>query len=84
MDTVIFFSFIIILYLKIEDSSMFDDDSKDNRSKPKETLLEWVRKKTTGYVNDQSHFIFLLCEYLSLNINLDLIHRIFFGEIIIY
>lgn len=28
---------------------MHDDDSKENRGKPKEHLLEWVRKKT-GYV----------------------------------
>ncbi len=38
-----------MVYLKIEDSSMFDEDSKDNRSKAKEALLEWVRKKTSGY-----------------------------------
>jgi hypothetical protein len=37
-------------YFKIEDSNLFDEDSKDNRSKAKEALLEWVRKKTTGYV----------------------------------
>jgi hypothetical protein len=37
-------------FLKIEDSSMFDEDSKDHRSKAKEVLLGWVRKKTTGYV----------------------------------
>jgi hypothetical protein len=29
---------------------MIDDGSKDNRSKAKEALLEWVRKKTSGYV----------------------------------
>jgi hypothetical protein len=29
---------------------MFDEGSKDTRSKAKEALLEWVRKKTSGYV----------------------------------
>jgi hypothetical protein len=37
---------------------MSDGDSKDNRSKAKEALLEWVRKKTSGYV------ISVLIEYL--------------------
>jgi hypothetical protein len=36
-------------YLKIEDTNMLDGDSKDKRGKPKEHLLDWVRKKT-GYV----------------------------------
>lgn len=35
---------------KIEDANMSDGDSKDTRSKAKEALLEWVRKKTSGYV----------------------------------
>jgi hypothetical protein len=39
-----------IFFQKIEDSTMFDGDSKDTRSKAKEVLLGWVRKKTTGYV----------------------------------
>jgi hypothetical protein len=39
-----------IVNLKIEDSNIFGEDSKDSRSKAKETLLEWVRKKTSGYV----------------------------------
>lgn len=29
---------------------MSDEGSKDSRSKAKEALLEWVRKKTSGYV----------------------------------
>ena len=29
---------------------MSGEDSKDSRSKAKEALLEWVRKKTSGYV----------------------------------
>ena len=41
---------IFILYFKIQDFSMLDEDSKDNRTKVKETLLEWVRKKITAYV----------------------------------
>jgi hypothetical protein len=41
-------SFIVILYFKIQDSSMIDEDSKDNRTKAKETLLDWVRKKISG------------------------------------
>ncbi|CAF3955463.1 unnamed protein product, partial [Rotaria sordida] len=39
---------MLILCYQIEDSSMFDGDSKDNRTKAKEALLEWVRKKTRG------------------------------------
>jgi hypothetical protein len=35
---------------------MTDDDSKDSRSKAKEALLEWVRKKTSGYV--MMNFVF--------------------------
>jgi hypothetical protein len=29
---------------------MLDENSKDSRGKAKEALLEWVRKKTSGYV----------------------------------
>lgn len=46
---------------------MFDDNSKDNRSKAKETLLDWVRKKTTGYVNHYIHFISFLFLLLFVN-----------------
>ncbi|CAF4439135.1 unnamed protein product, partial [Adineta steineri] len=28
---------------------MLDEDSKENRTKAKENLLEWVRKKITGF-----------------------------------
>ncbi len=64
---------------------MFDENSKDNRSKAKEALLEWVRKKTTGYVIYYFHPIFFL---FSVNIflptNLDFVqYPIFFGEIIL-
>ena len=41
---------MLILCYQIEDSHMYDEDAKDNRSKAKETLLNWVRKKTTGSV----------------------------------
>jgi hypothetical protein len=60
MLTLTFFNVnnFIFLHFKIEDSSMFDDDSKDNRSKAKEALLEWVRKKTTGYVLYYYHLTF--------------------------
>jgi hypothetical protein len=64
---------------------MYDDGSKDNRSKAKEALLDWVRKKTTGYVIHHLHLdlFFFVCEYFSLNKNLDFIHHlIYFGEII--
>ncbi|CAF3725966.1 unnamed protein product [Adineta steineri] len=37
---------MLILHYQIEDSNMLDDNSKENRGKPKEHLLEWVRKKT--------------------------------------
>ncbi|CAF5048741.1 unnamed protein product [Rotaria magnacalcarata] len=30
---------------------MFDENSKDNRSKAKEALLGWVRKKTSGQID---------------------------------
>jgi hypothetical protein len=57
---------------------MFDEDSKDNRNKAKEALLEWVRKKLAGYVNYHFHLIFFF-----VNTSLDLIHHLnFFGEII--
>ncbi|CAF4079785.1 unnamed protein product, partial [Rotaria sp. Silwood2] len=42
---------MLILCYQIEDSNMFDGDSKDNRSKAKEALLEWVRKKTRGKID---------------------------------
>jgi hypothetical protein len=38
---------------------MFDEGSKDNRSKAKDALLEYVRKKTAGYVHHQSYLIFI-------------------------
>ncbi|UJR08743.1 hypothetical protein I4U23_013000 [Adineta vaga] len=37
---------MLILHYQIEDTNTYDDDSKENRGKPKENLLEWVRKKT--------------------------------------
>ncbi|CAM2712242.1 unnamed protein product [Rotaria socialis] len=42
---------MLILCYQIEDSSMFDENSKDNRSKAKEALLGWVRKKTSGQID---------------------------------
>ncbi|CAF1393388.1 unnamed protein product [Rotaria sordida] len=47
--TILGLIWMLILCYQIEDSSMFDESSKDNRSKAKEALLEWVRKKTSGY-----------------------------------
>ncbi len=53
--------------IKIEDSSMYDEDSKDTRVKAKDALLEYVRKKTAGYVHYQSFPVFCCCcEYLFL------------------
>ncbi|CAF1053347.1 unnamed protein product [Adineta ricciae] len=40
---------MLILHYQIEDTNMCDDDSKENRGKPKDHLLEWVRKKTGFY-----------------------------------
>ncbi|CAF3804026.1 unnamed protein product [Adineta steineri] len=40
---------MLILFFQIQDSSMLDEDSKENRIKAKENLLEWVRKKITGF-----------------------------------
>ena len=62
---------------------MTEGDSKDGRGKAKDALLQWVKKKTAGYVykivsndlleNVHSH---------SLNTDLDVIHlQNFFGEI---
>ena len=42
--------FFSLFPAQIEDANMSDEDSKDSRSKAKEALLEWVRKKTSGYV----------------------------------
>ncbi|CAM4782634.1 unnamed protein product, partial [Rotaria magnacalcarata] len=42
---------MLILCYQIEDSSMFDGDSKDHRVKAKDALLEWVRKKTRGKID---------------------------------
>jgi len=39
---------------------MFDEDSKDSRTKAKDTLLEWVRKKIAGYVKSHFHLSFCL------------------------
>ena len=47
---------------------MYDDDSKDNRSKAKEALLEWVRKKTTGYVRYYYHLTFSFFVNIFINI----------------
>jgi len=48
---------------------MFDDDSKDNRIKAKDALLEWVQKKTTGYVKSHFYFTFF-SSLLFVNISL--------------
>lgn len=39
---------------------MFDEDSKDVRVKAKEALLEWVRKKISGYVVGIGIFILII------------------------
>lgn len=46
---------------------MTEGDSKEGRGKAKDALLDWVRKKTTGYVHT-----LIECEILLFRVNFSL------------